>query len=87
MFTESTAGRGTSKPPELCKVAQDFKLCHFTEMIYDQQANFHNLDASSAENTEWHDQKKPSKPKNKQKTHRYFPLLTVNESEILSQNL
>lgn len=56
-------------------------------MIYDQQANFHNLDASSAENTEWHDQKKPSKPKNKQKTHRYFPLLTVNESEILSQNL
>lgn len=58
--TEFTAGRGTSKLPELCKVAETFKPCHFTGILFDHQANFHNLDASSVENTEWHDKKIPA---------------------------
>lgn len=65
MCTEFIAGRGTSKLPELGKVAQACKPCHFTEILYDHQANSHNLDAASAENTEWHDQKNPSEPMNK----------------------
>lgn len=85
--TESIAGRGTSKLPELCKVAEAFKPCHFTEILFDHQANFHNLDPSSVENTEWHDQKTPVNQWTNKKFG-YLPLLTVvNKNEILFQNL
>ena len=46
-------------------------------MLYDQQANFHNLDASSAENTERNDKKTQTKS-----THRHLPLLSDNENAI-----